>query len=260
MKPTLSKYNKFQLTYPFEGTKVYKSKSLTKAIKKCYKEFKHLNDINEGIFAVTNLNNEKEYHFQVKQNKLLKFKQKGGDIENIKKDYNDIKEDAKQYIIDKINELGEQRTAKKVYPLEQSYQIEHVPPAKHIPPATHIPTIKHKPPTTHIPIIKHKNKKEITPLKKTQVKHKIKPLLPKASSALKIGRLYDIEDNSLILPKDTTNLSYKNYKPLECNELNKLKDPTPSTIYEAAKSCEQAYNKYEKIDKKVEKYNQCIMI
>jgi len=63
MKNTI--YYKYQLTYPFQGTKIYKSSSKSKAIKNCYREFLHLGDINDGLFYVTNIDSGEEYHFQI---------------------------------------------------------------------------------------------------------------------------------------------------------------------------------------------------
>ncbi len=66
-------YNRYQLTYPFRGNKIYETRSLTKAIKKGYRDFKLLNDINEGIFTITNLDKRIDYKCKVKDNKLLKI-------------------------------------------------------------------------------------------------------------------------------------------------------------------------------------------
>jgi len=60
------KYYRYQLTYPYEGSKIYKSSSLDKAIKKCYSEFKNLNEHPDGIFSVTNIDTKNEYNFQAK--------------------------------------------------------------------------------------------------------------------------------------------------------------------------------------------------
>ena len=66
----MSKYHKYQLTYPHVGSTIYKSKSMGKAVKKCYNEFKNLNDLKEGMFGVTDLNNNIEYKFKAQNKKI----------------------------------------------------------------------------------------------------------------------------------------------------------------------------------------------
>ena len=75
-----NKFHNFQLVYPHEGS-VCKSNTLTKGSKKCYQEFKRLNDINEGIFTMKDLDKNKEYNFKVKNNKMYKMNndQTGGE-------------------------------------------------------------------------------------------------------------------------------------------------------------------------------------
>ncbi len=67
------KYRRYQLTYPHEGSIIHSSKSKANAIKKCYKEFKRLNGINDGLFSVTDLDNKIEYQFKVRHNKIIKI-------------------------------------------------------------------------------------------------------------------------------------------------------------------------------------------
>jgi hypothetical protein len=78
--------HKFQLIYPFKGDKIYESKSKKKAIKKCYQEFKFLNDNDNGIFTVTDINKNKDLSFKIinknnKKKQLIKFnfEHTGGD-------------------------------------------------------------------------------------------------------------------------------------------------------------------------------------
>ena len=77
-----NKYHKYQLTYPYVGTTVYRSKSMTKAVKKCYNEFKHLNDINEGMFAITDLDDNMEYKFKA-QNKKIYIMDGGKKVQSV---------------------------------------------------------------------------------------------------------------------------------------------------------------------------------
>lgn len=72
------KYYRYQMTFPTEGNKIYKSRSINKVIRKCYDEYKNYNDIDEGMFCVTNLDKDVEYKFKVNDNKIKKIKQKGG--------------------------------------------------------------------------------------------------------------------------------------------------------------------------------------
>jgi len=76
-----NKTKKYRLTYPHISNNIYKSISLKGVIKKCYKDFKSINDIDEGLFAITNLDDNIEYQFRVKNKKIFKInKQLGGDI------------------------------------------------------------------------------------------------------------------------------------------------------------------------------------
>lgn len=60
----IDKYYRYQLTYPIEGNKIYKSRSLKKVARKCYDEIKNLSDIKEKqIFCITNLDKKLEYKF-----------------------------------------------------------------------------------------------------------------------------------------------------------------------------------------------------
>jgi hypothetical protein len=75
-----SKRYRYQLTFPFEGNKIYKSSSSKDVVKKCYNEFKTFSDIGEGLFCITNLDKNVEYRFQAKDRKIKKIKhnQAGG--------------------------------------------------------------------------------------------------------------------------------------------------------------------------------------
>lgn len=56
------KYYRYQLTYPFEGDKIYKSKSITKVVHKCYHDLIKFN-IKNDVFCITNLDKNIEYKF-----------------------------------------------------------------------------------------------------------------------------------------------------------------------------------------------------
>lgn len=75
-----SSYRRYMLTYPFEGSTIHKTKSFRKAVKRCYKEFKNMNDIPEGLFSITDLDKRKEYQFKVSDHKIYTLKQSGGDL------------------------------------------------------------------------------------------------------------------------------------------------------------------------------------
>lgn len=101
------KYYRYQMTYPFESNKVYKSRSLRKVAEKYSREFKTFNDINEGLFCITNIDKNTEYRFQIRNNKLKKINNKpleggGPDIQkNVMKDlFDDI--DVYSYNLDKL--------------------------------------------------------------------------------------------------------------------------------------------------------------
>lgn len=74
----MSRYNRYKLSYPHQGKKIYRTRYPEYAAEKCYKEFKELNDIEEGLFSVVNIDTAKENTYLVKKkdNKLKLKKQK----------------------------------------------------------------------------------------------------------------------------------------------------------------------------------------
>lgn len=70
------KYNRYLLTYPMPGNKVYKTNNLDDAIKKCYKEFKTYNDIKDGYFGIVNIDTNEEYQFTAQNNNIYRMKDK----------------------------------------------------------------------------------------------------------------------------------------------------------------------------------------
>lgn len=87
-------YYRYQMTYPFESNKVYKSRSLNKVAHKCSNEFQKMDDIGEGMFCITNLDKNVEYKFKIKNNKIYKKNQSGGNGSTKKQ-------------VDEINKLGD---------------------------------------------------------------------------------------------------------------------------------------------------------
>ena len=65
-----TRLKRYRLTYPFSGNKIYESKSFEKAIKGCYKEFRQLSDITEGMFMVTELGSKTTFQFQINDKKI----------------------------------------------------------------------------------------------------------------------------------------------------------------------------------------------
>lgn len=93
------KYYRYQMTYPYESTKIYKSKDFDKVVKKCYNHYKNFDGMEYGMFCVTNLDKNIEYKFQVNQNKISKienrniekYNHEGGQISSSSKEtYDDL--------------------------------------------------------------------------------------------------------------------------------------------------------------------------
>lgn len=68
-----NKYNKYRLSYPIQGNKIYQSISLNRAAHKCYKDFKKLNG-DGGLFYVENIDTHEIFKYRTKD----KHTQKGG--------------------------------------------------------------------------------------------------------------------------------------------------------------------------------------
>ena len=69
------KYYRYQMTYPYESTKIYKSKNFDKVVNKCYNNYNQYNNIENGMFCITNLDKNIEYKFKVTKNKIDKIDQ-----------------------------------------------------------------------------------------------------------------------------------------------------------------------------------------
>ena len=76
----MSEYKRYLMTYPIEGNIIYKSKSESKAAKRCFKEeFKSVNGLEEGLFALKDMDSKKELKFRASHGKLYRIAdQKGG--------------------------------------------------------------------------------------------------------------------------------------------------------------------------------------
>ncbi len=61
----MDKYYRYQLIYPFESNKIYKSKSIKKAVNKCYNDYVKLYNGDIKIFCIINLDTKIEYKFQI---------------------------------------------------------------------------------------------------------------------------------------------------------------------------------------------------
>ena len=72
-------YYRYQLTHPFEGSIIYKTRNVKNAAKRCYKEFRNYKMPEDDIFIITNLDNSLEYKFKLKDNKIYNIPQIGGD-------------------------------------------------------------------------------------------------------------------------------------------------------------------------------------
>ncbi len=70
---TQKKYYRYRMTYPFEGNTIYKSKNKNKVIKKCYNEYKQMDNLPEGMFGITNLDKQVEYQYKLSNNKAKKI-------------------------------------------------------------------------------------------------------------------------------------------------------------------------------------------
>jgi len=75
----MDKYYRYQLSYPIEGNKIYKSRSLNKVVKKCLFELEQ-NDINKDMFCIINLDTKIEYRFTKKKNKKKNNKSKDNEM------------------------------------------------------------------------------------------------------------------------------------------------------------------------------------
>ena len=69
----INSYHKYQLTHPYEGHTIYKTKTLEEAAHKCYKEWK-VSNYSEKNFTLTDLDTNTEYKYAITQ----KISQEGG--------------------------------------------------------------------------------------------------------------------------------------------------------------------------------------
>ena len=83
----MDKYYRYQLSYPIEGNKIYKSRSLNKVVKKCLFELEQ-NDINKDMFCIINLDTKIEYRFKKNNNKKMYDLFEGIDLQKMKNENN----------------------------------------------------------------------------------------------------------------------------------------------------------------------------
>ena len=60
-------YNRYQLSRPFEGSKIYETRSLERATRKIYNELinrTRSSDI-DNVFSITDIDNKVEYNFRI---------------------------------------------------------------------------------------------------------------------------------------------------------------------------------------------------
>jgi hypothetical protein len=63
-------FKRYQLSYPFEGRKIYETRSLARAAKKGYREFIDGSNGNESLFSIIDIDNLTEYNFRINDKKL----------------------------------------------------------------------------------------------------------------------------------------------------------------------------------------------
>lgn len=66
------------MTYPFKGQHIYRSQSLRNIAKKCYGEYKKMDNMQEGLFGITNLDKSIEYVFRVSNKRIRTSPHLGG--------------------------------------------------------------------------------------------------------------------------------------------------------------------------------------
>lgn len=80
------KKKRYILSYPLSGKKIHKADNINTGVRKCYNEFKKISDIDEGLFSVTDLDDQTEYKFKVKNKNIINLSeenQDGGAVRDI---------------------------------------------------------------------------------------------------------------------------------------------------------------------------------
>ena len=78
-----NKITKYRLTYPYVSNNIYESRIFDSAVNKCFKEFKQFNDIRDGMFIVTDVDNKIEHKFRVQNKKISQLGGVNKDLEQI---------------------------------------------------------------------------------------------------------------------------------------------------------------------------------
>jgi len=110
----MNNYKRYILTYPIEGQIVHRSDSTKRAVKKCYKEYKKLAGITDGLFAVTDIDSQTEYTFKIKNHKIYNTKKQIGGYNNIENHIEEIEN------IDNILNDGNNNTKLSLKNIENS--------------------------------------------------------------------------------------------------------------------------------------------
>ena len=63
-------FKRYQLSYPFEGKKIYESRSMARAAKRCYKEVIDAANRSDNIFSIIDLDDLIEYNFRINDRKF----------------------------------------------------------------------------------------------------------------------------------------------------------------------------------------------
>ena len=98
-------YYRYQMTYPYESTKVYRSKDFDRVVRKCYNNYKTFDGMEYGMFCVTNLDKNIEYKFKVNNDKILRLSndnKHGGSINQEDNNLTEIPKESDQNIFSEI--------------------------------------------------------------------------------------------------------------------------------------------------------------
>lgn len=103
---------RFNLIYPIKSDNIHTASSKEDGVKRCYKEFKKMNDLPDGMFRVKDLDKNKEYQFQAIDGvvKIMRGGKKEEKIENFNK-Y--IEKSDEEELLDLYKQLNNKKDDKK---------------------------------------------------------------------------------------------------------------------------------------------------